>query len=143
MMANTLVTTLLASANYAADATTTGASVAVGFPDGASDRSVAGIVFVLDLTVAAAASNDTCNVTVDAQVDGTNWMPCVAFTELLGDGGTTRQAIKIGNTTVAVAQFAYATGVQTVMANNFRGVVVIAGAGAGPSFTLSLVAVVM
>ena len=96
----TRVTTLLASANYAADATTTGSSVALGFDDG-SDRPCTGILFVMDATVVDTAADDTCDVTVDAQVDGTNWMPVVAFTQLVGTGAATRRAIKIANVITA------------------------------------------
>lgn len=148
-MANPIsrVFTLLASATYAADATTNGSSVTLSFAD-TFLREPAGIVFVMDLTAAAAAADDTCDVTIQSQIDGTNWMTIAVFAQRVGNGGTARQAVKVSNTSIEVAEFAYGTApaagaTRAMLGNTYRGVVVIAGAGAAPSFTLSLVAVVM
>lgn len=45
-----------------------------------------GIHFVLNLTDAQTDTQDTLDVSIQTQLDGTNWIDVVHFTQILGDG---------------------------------------------------------
>ena len=53
------------------------------------------IQFELDVTSAANAANDTLDVTIQAKLDGTNYVDVVHFTQILGNGGAKRIIAKI------------------------------------------------
>ncbi len=82
-----LATTLLASA---AQTTTNAGASAVRIPDAAN-----GVAFVLDVTAAATDAGDTLDVFVQTMIDGTNWVDVVAFTQVVGNGGTKRHIAKV------------------------------------------------
>lgn len=73
--------------------TTTGTGTAAFLRD-----TNAGILFQLDVTAAATASGDTLDVKVQTTIDGTNWIDVAYFTQVLGDGGAKRFAMKVSAT---------------------------------------------
>lgn len=72
--------------------TATGAGDAVSLPDAPN-----GFAFVLDVTAAATAANDTLDVQIQTKLDGTNWVPVVSFTQVAGNGGAVRHVAKISS----------------------------------------------
>lgn len=58
----------------------------------------AGVLLQLDVTAAATSSGDTLDVKVQTTIDGTNWIDVAYFTQVLGDGGAKRFAVKISAT---------------------------------------------
>ena len=81
------------------DATTiqaSGAQTETGSGDAAPlPGMVNGMAFVLDVTAAATEVGDTLDVFVQTKIDGTNWLDVVAFTQVLGNGGTKRYVAKV------------------------------------------------
>lgn len=73
--------------------TETGTSTGVTIKDPTS-----GLVLQLDVTAAATASGDTLDVAVQTTFDGTSWVDVAAFTQVLGNGGAKRFAVKISAT---------------------------------------------
>ena len=47
-----------------------------------------GVVFILNVSAAATANSDTMDVQVQTLVGDDQWVDAVAFTRILGDGGT-------------------------------------------------------
>ena len=74
-----LPTVLLTSTTTAAGSATASGS-AVHIP-GAFN----GMAFVLDVTAAAVAADDTLDVKVQCRLDGTNWHDVVSFTQCAGN----------------------------------------------------------
>ena len=88
--------------------------------------------FELDLTAAAAASGDTLDVKIQTKSPGGNWVDVVAFTQILGDGGTKRYFAKV-NEALAETMFENATAlsagsVRNLLGTEWRAAWTIAGA---------------
>ena len=137
--------TLQASA--AKTETGTGSTVtATSLTERLVNRPYKGIAFILDVTAAATDAGDTLDVQVQTQIDGTNWVPVVSFTQVLGNGGTVRHVAKVVRD-VAQSMFedsaSLAAGsVRNLLGNTWRVKWTIADAGTdNASFTFSVVAV--
>lgn len=131
--------TLLASA--VRTETTTGS--AVQLPDAPN-----GYAFVLDVTAAATAAGDTLNVQVQTSLDGTNYIPVVSFTEVLGNGGALRHVAKItsaGTQAMFLSSASLAAGsVRNLIGDKWRVVGTIVDATTDDaSFTYSVTAIAM
>ena len=130
-------TTLLASATKIASGNSQATSVDVRDTN-------AGIIFELDVTAAATLVGDTLDVAIQTTVDGTNWVDVVAFTQVLGNGGTKRFYAKV-SATEPQAMFADAT---ALTAGNLRHLIgdqwVVKWTivnNSAPSFTFSVTAI--
>ena len=56
------------------------------------------VLFLLDVTAAATAVDDTLDVFVDCSYDGgSTWINAVHFTQVLGNGGAKREVAKVTN----------------------------------------------
>jgi hypothetical protein len=95
-----LVRTVLASTTETETGTQSGA---VYLPDAPN-----GYLFVLDVTAAATDAGDTLDVSVETALDGTNYVPAVAFTQATGNGGAVRHVAKVSAST-AQAMFEAST----------------------------------
>lgn len=134
--------TLLASA--VRTTTSTGSqAVPLALPGGAAMR---GVAFVLNVTAAATEAGDTLDVFVQTQLDGTNWVDVVAFTQVVGNGSTKRYFAKVVGG-VAQDDFENATAltagsVRNLMGRQWRVRYVVTDASTdNASFTFSVVAV--
>lgn len=76
--------------------------------------------FVLDVTVAASAVDDTIDVYVQTLLDGTNWYDVVRFTQVLGNGGAKRFVSKIA-VDLATAEYETGTGLAAAAVRNLAG----------------------
>ena len=101
---------LLASTTTAAG-TATASGSAVHIPG-----TFNGMAFVLDVTAATVAADDTLDVKVQCRLDGTNWHDVVSFTQCAGNGGAKRHVAKISS---SVAQSMYEVG-SALAAGNVR-----------------------
>lgn len=114
-------------------------------------RAANSLLFVLDVTAAAAAGSDTLDVKIQTAFDvndsgSATWVDCVAFPQVLGDGGAKRHFLKICMTepqsgftgSAALA----ANSVRHIGGDEWRAVGTIAGGGS-VSFTYSVVAIPM
>ena len=132
--------TLLASG--ARTATSAGTD-AVFLPDAPN-----GVTFVLDVTAAATEVDDTLDVFIQTQIDGTNWVDVVSFTQVLGNGGAKRHIGKIANAT-AMTMFENGTAlsagnVRNIIGDQWRARYVVTDADTdNASFTFSITACVM
>lgn len=62
------------------------------------------LAFVLDVTAAATAVDDTLDVYIQTKLDGTNWLDVAHFTQVLGNGGAKRYVAKL-TAALATAEF--------------------------------------
>lgn len=108
---------------------------------------VGGILFILDLTAAATAVDDTLDVFVQTKI-GSEWVDVVHFTQILGNGGAKRYYAKI-SATEPQAMFEdgsalAAAAIRHLCGEQFRARWTITDAGAdNASFTFSLKALAM
>ena len=51
-------------------------------------------MFVIDVTAAATAVDDTLDVYIDVSYDGTTWINAGHFTQVLGNGGAKKEVMK-------------------------------------------------
>jgi hypothetical protein len=97
----------------------------------------------LDVTAAATEVGDELDVFVQTQVDGTNWVDVVHFTQVLGNGGAKRYFAKI-NAGIAQAEFENgaalgAAAVRNILGDTYRVRWAITDAGDdNASFTFSV-----
>lgn len=84
---------LLASAARTSN-TGNGSAVEMFDSDRARDH-LSAVQLVLDVTAAATQAGDKLDVFVQTQLDDTNWIDVVHFTQLDGDGGAKRYVEKI------------------------------------------------
>jgi hypothetical protein len=133
-----LPTILLAATTTAAgSATATGSAVHIsGEPNG--------MAFILDVTAAAVAADDTLDVKVQCRLDGTNWHDVVAFTQCAGNGGAKRHVAKI-NADIAQAMYEVGSALAAGSVRNLLGEVwrvsyTQGDADSDGSFTFSVVA---
>ena len=109
---------------------------------------VKAMAFVLDVTAAATAIDDVLDVYVQTQLDGTNWVDVVRFTQVLGNGSAVRYFAKIERGT-SVTEFENGTGLGAAAARDLFGErwrvrYVITDTGTdNASFTFSVVATAM
>ena len=134
------IKTAITSAAYTT--TETSASVDMGNVGGCQ-----GILCILDLTAAGADGTDTLDVVIQGQLDGTNWIALATFAQIDGTGSTATQILKIGNTSVDVAEFdatanPAAGAARSMVATTLRAVGTIVS-GSSASFTFSVVFAVM
>lgn len=73
------------------------------------NRPIQGLVAELDVTAAATDSGDKLDVALQTQLDGTNWVDVIAFTQCLGNGGAKRHIGKLASG-AALTMFEAATG---------------------------------
>jgi hypothetical protein len=102
------------------------------------------MAFVLDVTAATVAADDTLDVKVQCRLDGTNWVDVVSFTQCLGNGGAKRHFAKI-DAGIAQAMFENATGlaagnVRNLIGEVWRTVHTQADADGDGSFSFSVTA---
>ena len=133
-----LPTTLLAATTtVAGTATATGAAVHIqGSPNA--------MAFVLDVTAATVAADDTLDVKIQCRLDGTNWHDVVAFTQCAGNGGAKRHVAKI-NADIAQAMYEVGSALAAGNVRNLLGEVwrvshTQTDADSDGSFTFSVVA---
>lgn len=104
------------------------------------------VQFVLDVTAAATAAADTLDVFVQTQLDETNWVDVVHFTQVVGDGGALRYISKV-TADLANAEFEVGTALGAAAARNLLGHrwrarwVLVDDGTDNASFTFSIVAV--
>lgn len=105
------------------------------------------VVFVCDLTAAATDAADTLDVKVQTMLDGTNWTDVCHFTQMLGNGGAKRFAMKVtADTAVSIfvpSAAVAADAVQNLVGDRFRAVWAIVDADVDCSFTFSVTAIGM
>lgn len=133
-----LPTILLAATTTAAgSATATGSAVSIpGSPNA--------MAFVLDVTAATVAADDTLDVKIQCRLDGTNWHDVVAFTQCVGNGGAKRHVAKI-NADIAQAMYEVGSALAAGNVRNLLGEVwrvshTQGDADSDGSFTFSVVA---
>lgn len=105
------------------------------------------VVFVCDLTAVSTDAADTLDVKVQTKLDGVNWTDVCHFTQMLGNGGVKRFAMKITADaaegifvpSAAVAEDA----VRDVAGDSYRAVWTIVDADLDASFTFSVTAMGM
>ena len=100
--------------------------------------------FELDVTLAATEAGDTLNVFVQTQIDGTNWVDIVHFTEVLGNGAAKRFVSKVSadlaETMFETGTALAAAGVRHILGDSYRArwaIVDVATTG-NQSFTFSV-----
>lgn len=109
---------------------------------------VEAVAFVLDVTAAATAVDDTLDVYIQSKLDGTNWVDVQRFTQILGNGGAKRYFAKIIRD-AALTEFENgaalgAAAKRDLVGAQWRARWVVTDAGAAnASFTFSVVAVPM
>ena len=115
-------------------ATTTGASISIPATPPA-------ILWILDVTAAATEVDDTLNVVIQSQLDGTNWDDIAVFTEVLGNGGAKRFGLQQHyHAAIAVTDLT-ASATIGMLGNTVRAVGTQVDAGGGAdSFTYSVLA---
>lgn len=77
--------------------------------------------FVLDVTSAASAVDDTLDVYVQTKLDGTNWVDVVHFTQVLGNGGAKRYVAKLAPAAQAQAEFENGTALGAAAVRHLAG----------------------
>ena len=135
-----------AAAVGGATATAYGSTISSLWQLGGHHAHVEALALVLDVTAAAAASGDKLNVTVQTQLDGTNWADVARFTEIAGNGGAKRYFKKLTRS-AALTEFENASALgaaaqRDLFGQQWRVKYVITDAGATASeFTFSVTAV--
>lgn len=104
-----------------------------------------GFLFTLNVTAAATDVGDTLDVTIKTQVDGTNWLDVVHFTQVLGNGGAKVYSAKVSATEAqaiydATASLAAGDAATQVIGDIWRITWVIVDADADASFTFTVTA---
>lgn len=101
-----------------------------------------GCAFILDVTAAASTAADTLDVQIKTDLDETNYLPIVSFTQVLGNGSAVRHVAKI-TLEAAVTMFEYSAALAAGSTRAFMGTLIrptwtIVDDSTSASFTFSI-----
>ena len=74
-----------------------GTKTATGTGSAVTSKPARNAVFQLDVTAGGTDAGDTLDVAVETTIDGTNWFPIVAFTQVIGTAAAKRHIAKVSN----------------------------------------------